>query len=152
MFISSFRHLYLKLPIRLFIFPSTYSSKISHAQSSASSASSQLDKLSLNISNSCVERLNKIAPAGTFLRITVDGGGCSGFQYRFDLDSKFTEDDIIIEKEGAKVVVDNISLDFLRGSTVEYHEELIRSAFRIADNPQADSKCSCGTSFSIKGS
>ncbi|GBN06844.1 Iron-sulfur cluster assembly 2, mitochondrial [Araneus ventricosus] len=105
---------------------------------------------SLSVSESCVNRLKQIAGDGAFLRITVDGGGCSGFQYKFDLDSEVKEDDVCFERDGAKVVVDKISLDFLKGSTVEYKEELIRSAFRIADNPQADSKCSCGTSFSVK--
>ncbi|CAL1279803.1 unnamed protein product [Larinioides sclopetarius] len=105
---------------------------------------------SLIISESCVNRLKQIAGDGIFLRIAIDGGGCSGFQYKFDLDSEVKEDDVCFERDGAKVVVDKISLDFFKGSTIEYKEELIRSAFRIADNPQADIKCSCGTSFSVK--
>lgn len=104
----------------------------------------------LKISQACVDRLKKITSEAVFLRITVDGGGCSGFQYRFDLDSHLQDDDKCFEKQGVKIVVDKISLPFLKGSTVDYHEELIRSAFRIVDNPQADSRCSCGASFGIK--
>lgn len=104
----------------------------------------------LKISQACVERLTEIAKNKQFLRITVDGGGCSGFQYRFDLDSNLEEDDEYFEKDGVKIVVDKMSLPFLKGSTVDYHEELIKSAFRIIENPQADTRCSCGASFAIK--
>ncbi|GIY07090.1 iron-sulfur cluster assembly 2 homolog, mitochondrial [Caerostris darwini] len=105
---------------------------------------------SLVISESCVKRLKEIASNGVFLRITIDGGGCSGFQYKFDLDSELKTDDVCFNQDGVSVVADKISLDFLKGSTVEYKEELIRSAFRIVDNPQAEAKCSCGTSFAVK--
>ncbi|KAF4516848.1 hypothetical protein B566_EDAN006243 [Ephemera danica] len=91
----------------------------------------------VNISDSCVQRLKEIcAENGNHLRVTVEGGGCSGFQ--------------ILERDGAKVVVDETSLDYLKGSTIDYHQELIRSAFRITNNPQAELGCSCGASFSIK--
>ncbi|KFM65769.1 Iron-sulfur cluster assembly 2-like protein, mitochondrial, partial [Stegodyphus mimosarum] len=108
------------------------------------------DNFSIKLSQTCIGRLKQIATDGVFLRITVDGGGCSGFQYRFDLDSQVNDGDKCFEKDGAKVVIDKISLPFISGSTVDYHEELIRSAFRIINNPQADSRCSCGTSFSVK--
>lgn len=104
----------------------------------------------IKITQACVERLKEIATNEQFLRVTVDGGGCSGFQYRFDLDSNIQDDDECFEKDGAKIIVDRISLPFLKGSTVDYHEELIRSAFRITDNPQAGSRCSCGSSFTVK--
>ncbi|GFQ63859.1 iron-sulfur cluster assembly 2 homolog, mitochondrial [Trichonephila clavata] len=115
-----------------------------------SSSANVSENNSLKISESCVNRLKQIASDGVFLRITIDGGGCSGFQYKFDLDSELKADDVCFSKEGAKIVVDKMSLDFLRGSTVEYKEELIRSSFRIVDNPQAESKCSCGSSFAAK--
>ncbi|GFS83670.1 iron-sulfur cluster assembly 2 homolog, mitochondrial [Nephila pilipes] len=122
-------------------------SRISRNNSSSANVS---ENNSLIISESCVKRLKQIASDGVFLRITIDGGGCSGFQYKFDLDSELKNDDECFNRDGAKVVVDKISLDFLKGSTVEYKEELIRSAFRIVDNPQAESKCSCGSSFAAK--
>ena len=69
----------------------------------------------------------------------MEGGGCSGFQYKFDLESgSVNEDDRLFERDGAKVVIDSTSLDYLNGSTVDYHTELIRSAFRIVDNPLAE--------------
>jgi iron-sulfur cluster assembly accessory protein len=81
---------------------------------------------------------------GSFFRISVQGGGCSGFKYNFIIDTKINEDDL---KVGA-VVIDSTSLQYLKGSTLEYNDSLIEKSFKIK-NPNAKSSCGCGTSFSI---
>ncbi|WP_429910897.1 iron-sulfur cluster insertion protein ErpA [Glycocaulis sp.] len=83
-----------------------------------------------------------------FLRVSVIGGGCSGFSYQFDLESERSDDDLAIERDGATVLVDTMSVDFLKGSEIDYVDELIGASFRI-HNPNATAACGCGTSFSI---
>ena len=83
-----------------------------------------------------------------FFRITVLGGGCAGFQYKFDFENIKNEKDIIIETQNVKVLIDDISLNLIKGSKIDYVNELIGSSFKIT-NPQATSSCGCGTSFSI---
>ena len=77
------------------------------------------------------------------LRIAVDGGGCSGFQYAFSLDADagVGPADVVFERDGAKVVVDDVSLEYVRGATVDYVEEMIKSSFAIVENPNAQSGC-----------
>ena len=82
------------------------------------------------------------------LRITVNGGGCSGFQYTFGLDSTRNDDDRVFEKNGVELVVDEVSLDLLAGSEVDFVTELIGAAFTVR-NPNATSSCGCGSSFAI---
>jgi iron-sulfur cluster assembly accessory protein len=89
-------------------------------------------------------------PAGhkSALRVAVLAGGCSGFQYRFELDDATQDDDLVIERGGARVLVDPASLDLLAGSELDYTDELMGSHFAVR-NPNAKSACGCGTSFSI---
>lgn len=89
------------------------------------------------------------AEAGdAMLRVAVTGGGCSGFQYNFALDDARAEDDIVIERDGVIVLVDPMSLDFLKGAELDFVDDLIGAAFKI-NNPNATSSCGCGTSFSV---
>lgn len=82
------------------------------------------------------------------LRLAVDGGGCSGFQYRFGFADSVEADDTVSERDGVRLVVDSVSLDLVRGAAVDYVEELGGAAFRVT-NPNAASGCGCGSSFSV---
>ncbi len=83
------------------------------------------------------------------LRIYVQGGGCSGFQYGFMFDSTVAHDDHLITSESVDVIVDSMSLQYLLGSTLEYHDDLTGSSFSVVNNPNAQTTCGCGSSFSI---
>ena len=85
---------------------------------------------------------------GTMLRITISGGGCSGFQYGFSLDRTIDEGDRVFGTDGARVVVDDVSFDLLGGAVIDFVEDLSGSAFQIR-NPNASSSCGCGTSFAL---
>lgn len=82
------------------------------------------------------------------LRVSVEGGGCSGFQYKFDIQRSPASEDIVIARNGATVVIDPVSLQYLAGSSIDYADELIGAAFKI-ENPNATASCGCGTSFSL---
>lgn len=101
------------------------------------------------VTDRAFERLAEIGAAaqGKALRVAVEGGGCSGFQYEIDLDD-VQEDDLVLEGAGEKVVVDSTSLPFLAQATIDFQDELIGARF-VIDNPNATSSCGCGTSFSI---
>jgi iron-sulfur cluster assembly accessory protein len=87
-------------------------------------------------------------PPGTMLRVSVEGGGCSGFQYKFDMEQSQAPDDLVIERDGATVLIDNTSLAYLAGSEIDFVDDLIGASFRI-NNPKATASCGCGTSFSL---
>lgn len=95
------------------------------------------------------ERLAEIGAAaqGKALRVAVEGGGCSGFQYEIDLDEA-KDDDLILEGAGEKVLIDSVSLPFLTSAVIDFSEELIGARF-VINNPNASSSCGCGTSFSM---
>lgn len=101
----------------------------------------------INFSKKAVERINQLVakrPSGTFFRIAVKGGGCSGFKYDFSYDNKIGENDL----KHQNVVVDRSSLDMLKGSLVDFSEELVGNSFKIS-NPKTKSSCGCGVSFSF---
>ena len=101
------------------------------------------------VTNRAFERLAEIGAAdqGKALRVAVEGGGCSGFQYEIELDV-VGEDELVLEGSGEKVVIDSVSLPFLAQATIDFSEELI-GARLVIENPNATSSCGCGTSFSI---
>ncbi|WP_322868035.1 HesB/IscA family protein [Aquicoccus sp. G2-2] len=102
-----------------------------------------------NVTERAYDRLAEIGAGadGKALRVAVEGGGCSGFQYNIDLDAP-KDDDVILERQGEKVVVDSVSLPFLAGATIDFSDELIGARF-VIENPNAATSCGCGTSFSI---
>lgn len=105
----------------------------------------------ITLSASAAKQINAIMVkqgVDRLLRVAVDGGGCSGFSYRFDFADAANDDDLLIERDGARVVIDEMSLEFLSGSEIDYSRELIGAAFKI-NNPNATANCGCGTSFSI---
>jgi iron-sulfur cluster assembly accessory protein len=95
-----------------------------------------------------IGQILKSEAEGAMLRISVEGGGCSGFQYKFDVEKARADDDLVITRDGATVLVDPASVPFLAGSQVDFVDDLIGSSFRVV-NPNATAACGCGTSFSI---
>jgi iron-sulfur cluster assembly accessory protein len=93
------------------------------------------------------ELLKDEAPPALF-RVSVEGGGCSGFQYRFDVVTETAPDDLLFERDGARVVVDPVSLGFVHGAVLDYVDELIGAQFKL-NNPNVTASCGCGTSFSV---
>lgn len=129
----------------------TISSSYTTATSTFPTTPAKDSNTKLILSESCAKKLNDICSNDekNFLRVTVDGGGCSGFQYKFELDTKLNDDDISIGTNG-QVVIDSVSLEYCAGSTLDYQMELIKSGFRIVNNPKAEQGCSCGASFALK--
>lgn len=105
----------------------------------------------ITLTERAAKRINEIvsgSPDKSALRISVLGGGCSGFQYEFDLDGTRNEDDLEISRDGASVLIDSISLVYVLGSEIDFVDDLIGAQFQI-NNPNATASCGCGTSFSI---
>ncbi|MGH6923180.1 MAG: HesB/IscA family protein [Propylenella sp.] len=111
-----------------------------------------MDQQTVILTDAAARRIAKILsaePAGTALRVSVEGGGCSGFQYRYDLvQDEPTDVDVVLERDGALVLIDNVSLEYMGGSEIDFVDDLIGQSFQIR-NPHATASCGCGTSFSV---
>ena len=106
---------------------------------------------SVTISDSAARRIGEILKSeaeGAMLRVTVEGGGCSGFQYKFDIERARADDDLVLARDGAVVLIDPVSVNYMAGSQIDFVDDLIGQSFKI-NNPQATASCGCGTSFSI---
>ena len=105
----------------------------------------------VTLSASAAARVNKVlareAP-GSSLRVAVDGGGCSGFQYSFKIVGSQEPEDLVLERDGARVLIDPVSIDYMKGSEIDFVDDLIGQSFKI-HNPNATASCGCGTSFAL---
>ena len=105
----------------------------------------------VKVSERAARRIGEILksePPGTMLRVSVEGGGCSGFQYKFDVERDVADDDLVIDRNGAVVLIDPISLKYMDGAEIDFVDDLIGASFKVA-NPNATASCGCGTSFSV---
>ena len=105
----------------------------------------------ISISKNAAEKIKNIISSqekGLILKISVLGGGCAGFSYQFDLVKELDKSDLLLEENGAKVLIDEVSIPYLEGSIIDYKNDLIGQSFEIK-NPNATSSCGCGTSFSM---
>ena len=105
----------------------------------------------VTLSDSAARRIGEILksePEGAMLRVSVVGGGCSGFQYKFDIERARAEDDLVLARDGAVVLIDPVSVNYMAGSQIDFVDDLIGQSFKI-NNPKATASCGCGTSFSL---
>jgi iron-sulfur cluster assembly accessory protein len=106
---------------------------------------------SVTLSDSAARRIGEILksePEGAMLRVSVEGGGCSGFQYKFDIERAKADDDLVLARNGAVVLIDPVSVNYMAGSQIDFVDDLIGQSFKI-NNPKATASCGCGTSFSL---
>jgi len=106
---------------------------------------------SITVSERAAQRIGEILkgePTGTMLRVSVEGGGCSGFQYKFGIDREKAADDLVISRDGAIVLIDPVSVNYMVGSEIDFVDDLIGASFKVK-NPQAKASCGCGTSFTL---
>ncbi|HYC18694.1 MAG TPA: iron-sulfur cluster insertion protein ErpA [Pseudolabrys sp.] len=106
---------------------------------------------SITVSERAAKRIGEILkgePTGTMLRVSVEGGGCSGFQYKFGIDRDKAADDVVISRDGAVVLIDPVSVNYMAGSEIDFVDDLIGASFKVK-NPQAKASCGCGTSFTL---
>ena len=110
-----------------------------------------MSEANITVSERAARRIGdilKTEPAGTMLRVSVEGGGCSGFQYKFDMETAKSSDDLVIAREGATVLIDPVSQQYMAGSEIDFVEDLIGASFKVK-NPNATASCGCGTSFAL---
>lgn len=132
------------------------------SSSSSSSGNLGVDTSQFHVTDSCMRRIQALAEKrniplnAIYLRVYVDAGGCSGFQYKFEM-TQDVEEEINIDDDfvftatsGARVVVDSASMELIQGSTIDFVQEMIKSSFAVVDNPKSESACGCGSSFAIK--
>jgi iron-sulfur cluster assembly accessory protein len=105
----------------------------------------------ITVSERAAKRIGEIlkteAP-GTMLRVSVEGGGCSGFQYKFGMENAKSDDDLVISRDGATVLIDPVSIGYMAGSEIDFVDDLIGASFKVK-NPKAKASCGCGTSFAL---
>jgi iron-sulfur cluster insertion protein len=113
-------------------------------------AASPENSLPLSISANAARRLHAVlgGDGEAALRISVKGGGCSGFQYAFDVEKSRSEDDLVVTRDGASVIVDPVSLEMIKGSELDFVDDLMGQAFKVK-NPNAVASCGCGVSFTV---
>lgn len=124
---------------------------MSASHSSSPISTPMLSTEGVGVTESAVRRIAAILatePPQSVLRVSVEGGGCSGFQYKFDITREREADDIVIAGEGATVVIDPVSLEYMSGSHIDFVDDLIGASFKI-ENPHATASCGCGTSFAL---
>jgi iron-sulfur cluster assembly accessory protein len=105
----------------------------------------------ITVSERAARRIGEILksePSGTMLRVSVEGGGCSGFQYKFGMETAQAADDLVLAREGATVLIDPVSVQYMAGSEIDFVDDLIGAAFKVK-NPKATASCGCGTSFAL---
>jgi iron-sulfur cluster assembly accessory protein len=105
----------------------------------------------ITVSDRAAKRIGEILksePDGTMLRVSVEGGGCSGFQYKFDMERAKAADDLVISRDSAVVLIDPVSVNYMAGSEIDFVDDLIGASFKVK-NPQAKASCGCGTSFAL---
>jgi iron-sulfur cluster assembly accessory protein len=105
----------------------------------------------ITVSERAARRIGEILkgePSGTMLRVSVEGGGCSGFQYKFDMEHAKANDDLVISRDDAVVLIDPVSVNYMAGSEIDFVDDLIGASFKV-NNPQAKASCGCGTSFAL---
>ena len=124
-----------------------FSDKIARIEKKAG----KMGEAAITVSERAARRIGEILksePEGTMLRVSVEGGGCSGFQYKFDMERARADDDLVIARDGATVLIDPVSQQYMAGSEIDFVEDLIGAAFKVK-NPKATASCGCGTSFAL---